>query len=70
MLSVHDALPDGSIISELLEPDRWLLVFVLVFVLAVYSFSNGVVGRMRDMAARGGSSARGGKMKQETGNVR
>ncbi|HEX9719626.1 MAG TPA: branched-chain amino acid ABC transporter permease [Ramlibacter sp.] len=40
-------------LSALLSPDRWLLWLGLLFVLSVYYFPTGVVGRLRAMGARG-----------------
>jgi branched-chain amino acid transport system permease protein len=40
-------------ISALLSPDRWLLWLGLLFVLSVYYFPTGVVGRLRAMRVRG-----------------
>jgi branched-chain amino acid transport system permease protein len=37
------------VLGHLLEPDRWLLWFGLVFVLAVYFFPGGIVGKLRDV---------------------
>ncbi|UUC95091.1 MULTISPECIES: branched-chain amino acid ABC transporter permease [Comamonas] len=39
-------------LSALLSPDRWLLWLGLLFVLSVYYFPSGVVGRLRAAAAR------------------
>ena len=39
-------------LSALLSPDRWLLWLGLLFVLSVYYFPTGVVGRLRAMRAR------------------
>ena len=39
-------------LSALLSPDRWLLWLGVLFVLSVYYFPTGVVGRLRQMAAR------------------
>jgi len=41
-------------LSALLSPDRWLLWLGLLFVLSVYYFPTGVVGRLRAAAAQGG----------------
>src|SRR5688572_26308294 len=41
-------------LAALLSPDRWLLWLGLLFVLSVYYFPTGVVGRLRDLKARGG----------------
>ncbi|MDB5941877.1 MAG: putative type branched chain amino acid transport system, permease component [Ramlibacter sp.] len=45
-------------LSALLSPDRWLLWLGLLFVLSVYYFPTGVVGRLRAVRAR--TAARGG----------
>ena len=39
-------------LSALLSPDRWLLWLGVLFVLSVYYFPTGVVGRLRAAAAR------------------
>ncbi|MCY7317569.1 MAG: branched-chain amino acid ABC transporter permease [Ramlibacter sp.] len=39
-------------LSALLSPDRWLLWLGLLFVLSVYYFPTGVVGRLRALSAR------------------
>ncbi len=46
-------------LSALLSPDRWLLWLGVLFVLSVYYFPTGVVGRLRSQSAAGGS--KGGK---------
>jgi branched-chain amino acid transport system permease protein len=43
------ALP---VLSALLSPDRWLLWLGLLFVLSVYYFPTGVVGRLRAVHSR------------------
>jgi branched-chain amino acid transport system permease protein len=40
------------IVSQLVSPDRWLLWLGLLFVLSVYHFPTGVVGRLRAMSLR------------------
>jgi len=35
------------VLSALLSPDRWLLWLGLLFVLSVYYFPTGIVGRLR-----------------------
>jgi len=42
-------------LAALLSPDRWLLWLGLLFVLSVYYFPTGVVGRLRAAAAQGGA---------------
>jgi branched-chain amino acid transport system permease protein len=39
-------------LAALLSPDRWLLWLGLLFVLSVYYFPAGVVGRLRALGAR------------------
>ena len=45
--SVSSGLP---LLPALLSPDRWLLWLGVLFVLSVYHFPTGIVGRLRDMA--------------------
>ena len=40
------------VLSQLVSPDRWLLWLGLLFVLSVYHFPTGVVGRLRALRAR------------------
>ncbi len=40
------------VLSALLSPDRWLLWLGLLFVLSVYYFPTGVVGRLRERSLR------------------
>lgn len=44
---ISSYLPEGSLVGELLGPERWLLWFGLLFVLCVYFFPAGVVGQLR-----------------------
>ena len=46
-----DATAAVPVLSALLSPDRWLLWLGLLFVLSVYYFPTGVVGRLRLLAA-------------------
>ena len=46
-----DASQAWPAVSALLSPDRWLLWLGLLFVLSVYYFPTGVVGRLRSWAA-------------------
>ena len=41
------AFPSAPLLSSLLSPDRWLLWLGLLFVLSVYYFPTGIVGRLR-----------------------
>ena len=40
------------LVTDLLHPDRWLLWLGVLFILSVYFFPTGIVGRLRDLAAR------------------
>ncbi len=52
----HDALaPHLPAVAAVLSPDRWLLWLGVLFVLSVYHFPTGVVGRLR--ARRAGAAA-------------
>lgn len=46
------ALEGVPLLSALVSPDRWLLWLGLLFVLSVYHFPAGVVGRLRALRAR------------------
>ncbi len=50
MKLVSDALQAAPVVAGILSPDRWLLWLGVLFVLSVYYFPTGVVGRLR-MAA-------------------
>jgi branched-chain amino acid transport system permease protein len=47
-----EATASLPLLPALLSPDRWLLWLGLLFVLSVYYFPTGVVGRLRVAAAR------------------
>ncbi len=47
------------LLPELLSPDRWLLWLGVLFVLSVYYFPSGVVGRLRAAAVAGSSQNKG-----------
>ncbi len=47
------ALEGVPLLSALVSPDRWLLWLGLLFVLSVYHFPTGVVGRLRALRAKG-----------------
>jgi branched-chain amino acid transport system permease protein len=40
------------VLSQLVSPDRWLLWLGILFVLSVYHFPSGVVGRLRAGSTR------------------
>ena len=44
------ALDGVPVLSQLVSPDRWLLWLGVLFILSVYHFPTGVVGRLRAMA--------------------
>ena len=52
------AVEGVPIVSQLVSPDRWLLWLGILFVLSVYHFPNGVVGRLRAGARPASSPAR------------
>ncbi|MCS6765591.1 MAG: branched-chain amino acid ABC transporter permease [Candidatus Protistobacter heckmanni] len=56
---VQALAPDLPVLAQLLSPDRWLLWLGLLFVLCVYFFPAGVVGRLRMGAALRRNAARG-----------
>jgi len=45
------AVEGVPVLSQLISPDRWLLWLGILFVLSVYHFPSGVVGRLRAMGA-------------------
>jgi branched-chain amino acid transport system permease protein len=46
------AIGDVPVLSQLISPDRWLLWLGVLFVLSVYYFPTGVVGRLRALVRR------------------
>lgn len=40
------------LLPELFHPDRWMLWLGLVFVLSVYFFPTGIVGKLRGLRGR------------------
>jgi branched-chain amino acid transport system permease protein len=44
-----NAVQDVPVLSQIVSPDRWLLWLGILFVLSVYYFPSGVVGRLRAM---------------------
>ena len=46
------ALGDVPLLGQVVSPDRWLLWLGVLFVLSVYHFPTGVVGRLRALAAK------------------
>jgi branched-chain amino acid transport system permease protein len=49
----HGALESVPVLGPLVSPDRWLLWLGVLFVLSVYHFPTGVVGRLRALAFKG-----------------
>ncbi|MEM8742897.1 MAG: hypothetical protein AAGE13_15565, partial [Pseudomonadota bacterium] len=47
MGSAAEATAALPLIPDLLNPDRWLLWLGLLFILSVYYFPSGIVGRLR-----------------------
>jgi branched-chain amino acid transport system permease protein len=54
-----EATTNLPLLSNLLSPDRWLLWLGMLFVLSVYYFPTGVVGRLRARAVVRGNSGAG-----------
>ena len=52
MSIVSNASAGLPLLPALFSPDRWLLWLGVLFVLSVYHFPSGIVGRLREMAAR------------------
>jgi branched-chain amino acid transport system permease protein len=46
------AVEGVPILAQIVSPDRWLLWLGILFVLSVYYFPSGVVGRLRAMRAK------------------
>ncbi|MDE2615023.1 MAG: branched-chain amino acid ABC transporter permease [Burkholderiales bacterium] len=58
LLKVADQTVSGvPVLSAVLTPDRWLLWLGVLFVLSVYYFPTGIVGRLRALTARRRSGA-------------
>jgi branched-chain amino acid transport system permease protein len=53
MKLASDATQGVPLLPNLLHPDRWLLWLGVLFILCVYYFPYGIVGRLRMRAARG-----------------
>ena len=53
LMKLGAGMVDGvPVLSQLISPDRWLLWLGILFVLSVYHFPAGVVGRLRAMRRR------------------
>jgi branched-chain amino acid transport system permease protein len=48
----ESAVHDVPFLAQIVSPDRWLLWLGILFVLSVYYFPSGVVGRLRQLGAR------------------
>jgi ABC-type branched-subunit amino acid transport system permease subunit len=55
-----EAVAGVPLLPALLTPDRWLLWLGLLFVLSVYYFPTGIVGRLRTPPRRSASPPQGG----------
>src|SRR3954451_1452486 len=50
------AVQNVPVLAQIVSPDRWLLWLLALFVLSVYYFPSGVVGRLRLLGARKGGT--------------
>lgn len=66
MGGVSTSLVSIPLLAKLFHPDRWLLWFGMVFVLSVYFFPSGIVGRLRSRSAAQSSSV-SDVIRRETG---
>lgn len=55
MAKAAGAVAGVPIMEAALHPDRWLLWLGILFILAIYFFPSGIVGKFRQQAARPGS---------------
>ncbi|KQZ32612.1 branched-chain amino acid ABC transporter permease [Duganella sp. Root1480D1] len=55
MAKAAGAVAGVPILEAALHPDRWLLWLGILFILAIYFFPSGIVGRFRQQAARPGT---------------
>jgi branched-chain amino acid transport system permease protein len=51
MATASKATEAVPLLSSLLHPDRWLLILGILFVLSVYFFPTGIVGKLREISA-------------------
>ncbi len=51
LMGAGAAVENVPVVSAVVSPDRWLFWLGLLFVLSVYYFPNGIVGKLRAMAA-------------------
>lgn len=52
MRIAREATAGLPLIPPMLHPDRWLLWFGVLFVLSVYLFPSGIVGKLREINAK------------------
>ena len=57
----HKALAGVPLLGNLLHPDRWLLWLGVAFILCVYFFPTGIVGRLRALALARAESVKGAR---------
>ncbi|MNY77839.1 hypothetical protein D3C86_2178740 [compost metagenome] len=55
MAQAAGAVAGVPLLEAALHPDRWLLWLGILFILAIYFFPNGVVGKLSQRAARPGT---------------
>jgi branched-chain amino acid transport system permease protein len=53
MKQLGSLFSDVPVLSNLFHPDRWMLWLGVLFVLSVYFFPTGIVGKLRERRARG-----------------
>jgi len=57
LMALGSAATEGlPLLPQLLHPDRWLLLLGVLFVLSVYFFPTGIVGKMREGRKKSASS--------------
>jgi branched-chain amino acid transport system permease protein len=47
MAQGSEALVDFPILAQIFHPDRWMLWLGVLFILSVYFFPTGIVGKLR-----------------------
>jgi branched-chain amino acid transport system permease protein len=57
MATASKAAAGVPLLANLLHPDRWLLWLGLLFILCVYFFPTGIVGRLRAAGSRSGEAS-------------
>lgn len=51
MATASKAVEAVPLFSSLLQPNRWLLILGILFMLSVYFFPTGIVGKLREISA-------------------